>query len=342
MSASSSSSPVRGSAPSHHVPGGGFRNPWPSSQLHGFRDFLKWTLVERRRNPRRPDPDPSSFEVLAPQFIKPRAAPDAVTLTWIGHSSFLLQLAGLNVLLDPVWSERASPVQFAGPRRWVMPGVPFDALPPIDVVVLSHDHYDHLDAGTVRRLASRYPAAQWLAPLGVGAFLYHRGARDVTERDWWDATTITGVKVSCVPAQHFSGRTLGKRNQTLWCGWAFESPDSRVYFAGDTALHPEFGEIAQRTGPFDLAILPIGAYEPRWFMGAVHMNPEDCIKAVAQMRPAQNGKRLIVTGGHWGTFKLTDEPMDEPPARMRRDWPAAGFAAEDLWIMKHGETRVLA
>jgi N-acyl-phosphatidylethanolamine-hydrolysing phospholipase D len=327
--------------PSHHRPGGGFQNPWPSSQLHGFRDFLKWTLVERRRNPRPPDPHPSSFVMAKPQFIKPRAAPQGVALTWVGHSSFLLQHGGLNILLDPIWSARASPVQFIGPKRWVRPGVAFDALPPIDVIALSHDHYDHLDAGTIRRLASRYPAAQWVAPLGLGAFLKHRGAREVVERDWWEAVTLAGVELTCVPAQHFSGRTLGRRNQTLWCGWTLRTSDHRVFFAGDTALHPDFGTIARRLGPFDLAILPIGAYEPRWFMGTVHMNPEDCINAVSQMRDVQNGKRMVVTAGHWGTFKLTDEPMDEPPLRMRKDWLAAGHAGEDLWIMKHGETRTL-
>ena len=330
------------STASHHRPDGGFRNPWPSSQLHGFLDFLKWTLVERRRHPRPPDPDPSTFSLATPGFIAPRAAPDVVTLTWVGHSSFLLQLTGLNILLDPVWSERASPVQFIGPRRWVRPGVVFDALPPIDVVALSHDHYDHLDAGTIRSLTSRYPAAQWIAPLGVAAFLRHRGARDVVERDWWGSIAVAGVEMTCVPAQHFSGRTLGRRNQTLWCGWTFRSEEFRVFFAGDTALHPEFATIAERLGPFDLAILPIGAYEPRWFMGTVHMNPEDCIKAVAQMLPVQNGKRIIVTAGHWGTFKLTDEPMDEPPARMRQNWLSAGHSADDLWIMQHGETRTIA
>ncbi|HJQ10869.1 MAG TPA: MBL fold metallo-hydrolase [Gemmatimonadaceae bacterium] len=340
MTASGPTSPAP--AGSHHRPEGGFRNPWPSSQLHGFRDFLKWTLVERRQHPRPPDPDPSTFQLATPLFIRPRAVPDALTLTWVGHSSFLLQMGGLNILLDPMWSDRASPVQFAGPRRWVRPGVPFDALPPIDVIALSHDHYDHLDAGTIRRLAARYPSAQWLAPLGVAAFLRYRGARETTELDWWQTSSVGGLKASCVPAQHFSGRTLGRRNQTLWCGWTFRSAEHSVFFAGDTALHPEFVSIAERNGPFDLAILPIGAYEPRWFMGAVHMNPEDCVKAVAQMLPRQQGKRMIVTAGHWGTFKLTDEPMDEPPARMKQLWLAAGHSAGDLWIMRHGETRALA
>src|SRR6266513_2007539 len=324
---------------SHHLPEGGFRNPWPSAQMHDFTDFLKWSLIERRRNPRRPDPEPSKFALADPRFIVPRSAPEQLTLTWVGHTSFLIQIAGLNVLLDPVWSKRASPVPFAGPRRWVPPAVEFDRLPPIDVVAFSHDHYDHLDRKTVTRIAERYPAAAWYAPLGVGEFLRRRGAREVIEQDWWEESSMGPLRLSCVPAQHFSGRTLGRRNHTLWCGWTLRSTTHAVFFAGDTALHPEFGTIATRRGPFDVAILPIGAYEPRWFMGSVHMNPEDCVKAVAQLTTAQKGKPLIMAAAHWGTFKLTDEPMDEPPARMREQWRAAGHDGSHLWILRHGETR---
>jgi N-acyl-phosphatidylethanolamine-hydrolysing phospholipase D len=325
--------------PAHHRPGGGFRNPWPGAQMHGFLDFLKWSLIERRRNPRRPDPDPGVFTRAAPSYVVPRAAPDLFTITWIGHTSFLIQIGGLNVLTDPIWSERASPVQFAGPRRWVPPAVDFDALPPIDAVILSHDHYDHLDSSSVSRLAERYPATTWYAPLGVGAFLRRRGARDVIQSDWWDESTLGDLRLTCLPAQHFSGRTLGKRNTTLWCGWALRTRDHSVFFAGDTALHPDFTSIGTRCGPFDVAILPIGAYEPRWFMGSVHMHPEDCISAVDQLETGQNGATLVVAAAHWGTFKLTDEPMDEPPARMRERWRAARRNNEDLWIMRHGETR---
>jgi N-acyl-phosphatidylethanolamine-hydrolysing phospholipase D len=327
--------------PAHHRPEGGFRNPWPSAQLHGFLDFLKWSLVERRRNPRRPDPDPAKFVRVTPEFVIPRAAPEQLTLTWVGHTSFLIQMSGLNILTDPVWSERASPVQFVGPRRWVPPAVEFDRLPPIDVVVISHDHYDHLDARTISKIARRYPAAIWYAPLGVGAYLGRRGVREVTERDWWQESAIGALQLTCVPAQHFSGRRIGSRNNTLWCGWAFRSSRQKLFFAGDTALHPEFEAIAERCGPFDLAILPIGAYEPRWFMGSVHMNPEDCVKAVAQLTTAQKGKPLIMAAAHWGTFKLTDEPMDEPPARMREQWRAAGHDGSYLWILRHGETRAV-
>jgi len=327
------------SLPNHHRPDGGFRNPWPGGQPGGLRDFLKWTLVERRREPRRPDPDPSTFVRVAPAFTVPRTAPEELTITWVGHSSWLIQIAGLNVLTDPIWSKRASPVQFAGPRRWVPPAIEFDRLPPIDAVLISHDHYDHLDANTISRIAERYPAVVWQAPLRLGAFLQRRGARDITERDWWQESSVGALRLTCVPAQHFSGRTLGRRNQTLWCGWTLKSVQHSVFFAGDTALHPEFSTIGERCGPFELAILPIGAYEPRWFMGTVHMNPEDCIKAVAQLTSAQEGRRLTMVAGHWGTFKLTDEPMDEPPAWMRELWQTANHDANDLWILRHGETR---
>jgi len=328
--------------PNHHRPKGGFRNPWPSAEVHGFKDFLKWSLIERRRNPRRPDPDPASFVRTDPAFTIPRGDPEQLTLTWVGHTSFLIQIAGLNVLTDPIWSQRASPVQFVGPRRWVPPAIEFDRLPPIDVVLISHDHYDHLDTNTISRLVERYPAVVWHVPLGLAAFLKRSGARDIIELDWWGENSVAALKLTCVPAQHFSGRTLGRRNQTLWCGWTLRAAERSVLFAGDTALHPEFATISQRCGPFELAILPIGAYEPRWFMGAVHMNPDDCIKAITQLAGAQEGERLLMAAAHWGTFKLTDEPMDEPPALMRELWQAAGFDPDNLWIMRHGETRTLA
>ena len=328
--------------PNHHRPKGGFRNPWPSAEVHGFKDFLKWSLIERRRNPRRPDPDPASFVRTDPAFTIPRGDPEQLTITWVGHTSFLIQIAGLNVLTDPIWSQRASPVQFVGPRRWVPPAIEFDRLPPIDVVMISHDHYDHLDTNTISRLVERYPAVVWHVPLGLAEFLKRSGARDIIELDWWGENSVAALKLTCVPAQHFSGRTLGRRNQTLWCGWTLRAPERSVFFAGDTALHPEFATIGQRCGPFELAILPIGAYEPRWFMGAVHMNPDDCIKAITQLAGAQKGERLLMAAAHWGTFKLTDEPMDEPPALMRELWQAAGFDPTNLWIMRHGETRTVA
>jgi N-acyl-phosphatidylethanolamine-hydrolysing phospholipase D len=257
----------------------------------------------------------------------------------VGHSSFLIQAAGLNILTDPIWSDRASPVAFAGPKRLLPPAVRFDDLPRIDVTLLSHDHYDHLDEPTVRKLIARFPAMTWLVPIGVGRFLRSRGARSVTECDWWNTTTIGDATFGCTPAQHFSGRYPWDRNATLWCGWSARIGDVSFFFAGDTGLHPEFGAIAERFGPFDLAILPIGAYEPRWFMKPVHMSPEEAVRSFLDLRNAHPNHRSAMLASHWGTFRLTDEPVTEPPALARSSWEKAGLAPDDLWIFAHGESR---
>ena len=328
----------------HHDPGGGFRNPWPNANVAGLRDLLKWVVVERvtRRRPKHPGLPP--FEPVAPGFAMPRAAPDVITVTWVGHATFLLQIGGLNILTDPMWSERASPVQFAGPRRHRPPGFTFDELPPVDVVLLSHNHYDHLDAVTVRRLAVRFPDANWLAPLGVGAALIKRGARRVRELDWWDVERLNGLTITSTPAQHFSGRAFHDRNRSLWCGWSLRAGARAVWFAGDTGYHPEFGTIGARCGPFELALLPVGAYEPRWFMRPVHMNPEDAVRAYQDVRAgwhASPSDDTALVPMHWGTFKLTDEPMGEPPIRTTAAWREAGLPQEALWLLAPGETRAL-
>ncbi len=334
--------------PPHHDPAGGFRNPWPNAKPAGTGDVLRWQ-AERRRNPRAPNPPPGHFARVTPAFTSPRAAADRVTATWVGHSTVLIQIGGLNVLTDPMWSKRASPLWFIGPRRLTLPAVDFDALPPIDVVLQSHNHYDHLDTRTVRRIARRYPDARWYAPLGLTPKLRRWGVRDVVERDWWETAEYrkegspnASATIGCAPAQHFSARGLRDRNKTLWCGWTIEVGGRRVYFAGDTGLHPEFGDIADRYGPFDLVLLPIGAYEPRWFMGRVHMNPEDALEAYRALRgPYADMPSPTMLAIHWGTFRLTDEAADEPPARMRQLWGDAALADERLWILKHGETRAL-
>jgi L-ascorbate metabolism protein UlaG (beta-lactamase superfamily) len=262
-----------------------------------------------------------------------------VAATWIGHSTVLLQLAGRNVLTDPMFGERASPVGFAGPRRWAPPGVSLADLPPIHTVLLSHNHYDHLDAGSVRALARRWPEAEWHVPLRLAPLMRHLGVRRVVERDWWQAAASGPLTVTATPAQHFSGRTPLDRDRTLWCGWVIAAPGRRVLFAGDTGYHPVFGEIARRLGPFDVALLPIGAYEPRWFMRPAHMNPEEAVQAFGDLRRAAGAQVLVPI--HWGTFNLTDEPRTEPPERARAAWEAAGLAPDGLWLLRPGETRAL-
>jgi N-acyl-phosphatidylethanolamine-hydrolysing phospholipase D len=399
----------------HRRADGAFFNPWPDAAPHDFGDFLRWVTLERWQHPRPSDPAPGWLPRVAPAFHTPRAPAATITATWVGHSTFLVQVGRLNVLTDPMWSERASPVPFAGPRRQQPPGIAFDALPPIDVVLQSHDHYDHLDDKTVRAVARAHPAAQWFAPLGVAEWLRAHGVVRVRELDWWGEAPVerataaglstagttagttaggtagadrsslvrgapptgkvppneasdgpssrrsapdrarddesgggagatagaTEARVVCLPAQHFAGRGLHNRDGTLWCGWALRVGERAVYFAGDSGLHPEFELIARRAGPFDLALLPIGAYAPRWFMRPVHADPADAVEAYTALVRGNGGRRLVCGGMHWGTFKLTDEPLDEPPRVMRERWAAARLDAADLWIPACGETRTL-
>jgi N-acyl-phosphatidylethanolamine-hydrolysing phospholipase D len=321
---------------SHHLPGGGFRNPWPGGSLHGTRGLLKWMLTRSRT------PNPTRMPLSAMTRREPPAPVSGQPfVTWIGHSSFLIQSEGLNILTDPVWSDRASPVSFAGPRRLVPPGIPFSDLPRIDITLLSHDHYDHLDRATVKALIARFPQMVWITPLGVAGFVKSLGGTLVKELDWWDEITAGKATIGCTPAQHFSGRLPWNRNSTLWCGWTLRIGDFSVFFAGDTGLHPEFRQIAERFGPFDLAILPIGAYEPRWFMQPVHMSPEEAVQSFLDLTSAASGQRCKMIGSHWGTFRLTDEPVDEPPALVRSAWEHANLPSDDLWIFTHGESRTM-
>lgn len=332
--------------PAHHRPGGGFRNPWPLQGQHGLSGVARWMVQRLRRRllgQLPAEPDPSAFRRMVAAVRSPRADRTQLLATWVGHSTFLLQVGDVNVLTDPMWGERASPVSFAGPRRWVPPGIPLEALPPIDLVLQSHDHYDHLDRGTVEWLGAHHPQAHWCAPRGVGARLRGFGIESVTELDWWETTSVAGLDILCTPARHFSGRGVHDRDATLWCGWCATSPRHRVFVAGDTGPHPEFGRIAERAGPFDLVLMPIGAYEPRWFMGPVHVAPEEAVAACEEIRAvAAAGHRGVVAAMHWGTFKLTDEAMDEPPRRMVDVWASRGLPAADLWVPAHGETRQIA
>ena len=328
--------------PPHRHPNGRFRNPWPGSVEHGVGDALKWAIERARNGTLGFTPRGTPPAAVAHGDLAQPAGPGECRLTWIGHSSFLIQAGGLNVLTDPVFADRVSPVSFAGPRRLAPPGIALDALPPIDLVLQSHDHYDHFDAGTIRALARRSPSTVWCAPLGLAARLRPLGVRHVTECDWLDsAEPLPGVRVACVPARHFSGRTFTDRNTTLWCGWTLRAGASRVYFVGDSAFHPDFGAVGAREGPFDAVLMPIGAYAPRWFMSAVHMDPEEAVAAFADVRSAHPGHGTVMAAMHWGTFVLTDEPVDEPPARARVAWERHRLEANALWIFAPGETRTL-
>jgi N-acyl-phosphatidylethanolamine-hydrolysing phospholipase D len=278
----------------------------------------------------------------APAIRFPRAAADEIAITWVGHSTLIVQLGSQNLLVDPVWGERASPWRSMGPRRVVPAAVAFTELPPIDVVLLSHNHYDHLDAYTVRALARAHPGAQWVVPLRLAKLIHSLGARHVTELDWWRDARIGGATVACTPARHFSARTPLDRNRTLWCGFTVSAPAGRFFYAGDTGTHPEFAEIGRRFGPFDVCALPIGAYEPRWFMRPVHLDPDEAVTAFRALHDHHGMSRhAAFVAVHWGTFRLTDEPILDPPRRAKDAWGREGLAPDNLWIMSHGETRVM-
>ncbi len=297
-------------------------------------------LREQTRAERVPTPPRGSFPTASADIVHPRAAAGVSTATWVGHSTVLLQVGGLNILTDPVWSERAFPVQWMGPRRVMPPALPFDALPPIDVVLLSHSHYDHLDKPTVKRLAHRCPGARWVVPARLGSYVRAWGPRHVTELDWWESAEVAGARITATPARHFSARRLGDRNKTLWCGYAIEIAGRRAYFAADTAYHPEFGVVARRCGPFDLAMIPVGAYDPRWFMRVVHVDPAEALQLYRDISaPHPDAPPPLMLAIHWGTFRLTNEPMDEPPRRTAALWREAKLDPRRLWVARFGETR---
>ncbi|HEX4575242.1 MAG TPA: MBL fold metallo-hydrolase [Gemmatimonadales bacterium] len=324
------------------TPDGVFHNPWPDSEPRGWRDVLRWAK-ERRTQTRVPTPGRGTFPIATPTIVYPRASTTAFTATWIGHATVLLQLGGLNVLTDPVFSQRASPLQWVGPRRVMDPGLPLSALPPVDVVLLSHNHYDHLDHPGLQRIVRAHPHAAWIGPLGLGAYIRRWGVRDSVELDWWQQVVVDGLRVTATPARHFSGRRLRDRNRSLWCGFALDLGTKRAYFAGDTAYHPEFGAIGARCGPFAFVMIPIGAYDPRWFMGNVHADPEDAVRIYQDVvAPHAHQPLPVMLAIHWGTFRLTDEPMGEPPQRAVARWRAVGLEADRLWIARFGETRALA
>jgi L-ascorbate metabolism protein UlaG (beta-lactamase superfamily) len=226
-------------------------------------------------------------------------------VTFIGHSTFLIQTPAATILTDPMFSNRAGPMNLLGPRRVRQPAVSLDRLPPISVVLLSHNHYDHCDLPTLRRLARRFDPLV-VTPLGNGRLVRSAGIRRVEELDWWQEATAAPVQIVVTPAQHFSARTPFDRNRALWGGFLVAADGLRIYFAGDTAYAPFFREIGQRFGRIDLALLPIGAYEPRWFMKDVHMNPAEAVQAHLDLEASAS------IGMHFGTFRLTTEGIDEP------------------------------
>jgi len=296
-------------------------------EQRSFFDFLKW--VTNRK--------PGKWEKWVDSEFGPkpplRVGGEELRVTFINHSTFLLQTEGINILTDPIWSERTSPVSFTGPKRVRIPGIRFEDLPPIDVVVVSHNHYDHLDLPTLKRLSRQHNPSIYVG-LGNKRLLEKSGIKKVSEFDWWQETSLSdSLRLTCVPAQHFSGRSLFDRNKTLWVGFVFESQAGPVYFAGDTGLGPHFKQIADRFGKMRLALLPIGAFLPRWFMSPTHLSPGDALEAHFILG-AQTSIAM-----HFGTFQLGDDGRTEAVDLLTNIIAETNMEETQFLILDSGEGR---
>ncbi len=301
----------------NHFDGTRFYNP-DAPQAPGLLEALRWKLTSR------PEPSPRFISDVE-QSIPPRDVEGSgLRVTLVNHSTVLLQQRGRNILTDPIWSERASPLSWIGPRRRRKLGVSWADLPRIDAVLISHNHYDHLDLPTLRRLAARGDCT-FIVPAGVGRLLRSENIEPAHELDWGEDLLLAGFTIHCVPALHFSSRRFYDRNTSLWCGYVIECQERLVYFAGDTAFGSHFTQIREKFGSPHLALLPIGAYEPRWFMSRVHMAPDEAVRA-HEILAAQTSIAI-----HHGTFQLTDEGIDTPKKEL------TSYAPHGFLALNNGE-----
>jgi len=290
-----------------------------------FTQVFKWAVADKLAGRRRKSPDRAPVPRVEPDLAllsTPPAPGEGARLTWLGHASWLVQLDGVSLLVDPVLRDTIGGVI----RRNVPPGVPVEQLPPITASLVSHNHYDHLDLPTLKQVG---------APIvtGLGHAPIFRGSRlAVTELDWWQSTKVGPVTVHFVPSQHWSRRGLNDINEMLWGGFVLEGSSARVFHSGDTAYFEGFKEIGRRYPGLDAALLPIGAYDPPWFMSRQHMGPEEAVQAFEDLGAA----RFLAM--HWGTFKLTDEPLDEPPRRLDTEWTRRRLPREHVHVLPVGGT----
>jgi N-acyl-phosphatidylethanolamine-hydrolysing phospholipase D len=313
----------------------GFRNTYPQEPR---ASLLKWQWERLTQGLPKAPANNYNFPMATPEIAWLQANQSVTSVTWISHATALLQINGMNVITDPIFSERASPFSFIGPKRKVPLNITPEQLPHIDVVVISHNHYDHLDQASVEKLNSQAGGPPlFLVPLGVKEWMAGVGITNVREMDWWDKTSAGKLDISFVPAQHWSARSLTDRSETLWGGWVIKTAEGAphpfsVFFAGDTGYSKDFQDIGRKFGSFDFALIPIGAYAPRWFMHGQHVDPEQAV----QIHKDVHAKRSI--GIHWGTFELADEPLDEPPQLLAEAVKKAGLPAQEFTVLKHGET----
>ena len=312
---------------SDHFDGSKFSNPLGVKAKDGM-EVLKW-MTNRKRGPWKED--------LTAHYGKHPLAhfSGGIRITFVNHSTFLIQVDGLNILTDPVWSKRAGPFGWLGPKRMKLPGIRFEDLPEIHVVALTHNHYDHLDLQTMRMVfGAHHPRI--ITPLGVKAFLDHHYISGAIEADWWQELILDNqVKVQAVPAQHFSGRGVLDRDATLWCGYVIKTSAGNIYFAGDTGYNDEtFKEIRSRCGPMKISFLPIGAYKPDWFMSPIHTSPEESVKIHIDVGSATS------IAMHFGTFPLADDGCDEPANDLKLAMAKYQISTDEFLVLKEGENRV--
>ncbi len=309
----------------------GGRN-WPATfkdrltaPLPGYRDIAK---IMRQGGFGVKDLSDAANIPVSPQDRLPEVHSGQTAVTWIGHATFVVQIGGLTILTDPVWSRKIPGVK----PRLTAPGIPLDGVGRIDAVVISHNHYDHLDSPTIGLLPRDTPM---LVPAMLGSWFRRRNFTQVVELDWWESVRLAEVELEFVPSHHWSRRSLTDTCKSLWGGWVLTDGDMKIYFAGDTGYGHRFGEIASHHPGIDLALLPVGAYEPNWFMKPVHMNPAEAVQACGDL-----GAPRMATM-HWGTFVLSAEPLLDPVRKAAVAWADAGRARKDLWDLAIGETRMM-
>ena len=320
--------PERARPISDHFDGQRFFNP---TLPRGFEPTL-WDVFKMLREPR--SAWPRSVENKGVPQLDATLGIDDIAVTFVNHATFLIQIGGVAILTDPIWSERASPFRWTGPRRARQPGIAFDDLPKIDVILLSHNHYDHLDLATLTKLRQAF-APTILFAAGDARLVAPLRFNDMRELDWWDETRLgSTLKVTFVPAQHSSARGLRDRHRSLWGGYMIASRDRLVYFGGDSGYARHFSDIRSRLGSPDIALLPIGSYEPRWFMAPIHMNPAEAVRAHRDLGAKQS------IGMHFGTFQLTPEPIDQPQADLKVALLQSGISDREFVTLHEGETRI--
>lgn len=320
-------------APRHHAEQG-FRNPHLQTEKRGFFKYLKMRYFsdeEFADNNDVKDKIPTKPADLK-QIHNPQEKPQ---ITWIGHATMLIQYEGINILTDPIFSDRASPVSFAGPKRFNKPALEIKDLPPIDFVLLSHNHYDHLDLPSVKGIGN---STMWLVPLENRIFLEDAGIKEenIIDFDWWDAKQFPKLTITSTPAQHWSARSLWDRNESLWSSWLIQYEGFTVWYSGDTGYNLyQFKEIGSKHKDIDLALISIGAYAPRWFMKDMHTNPEEAVQIHQDI-----GSQYSI-GVQWGTFVLSAEPLNEPPIKLKEALEKKGISPKEFETIKIGETKIL-